>query len=78
MSDTQPQLYWALTVTLKKVISDGWKTTTTERSMLGWMEATTEDEAVGKFLRKCQKENPGYMAGTVLLLQLPFVLKSDE
>lgn len=78
MSDTQPQLYWALTVTLEKSASDGWQATTAKQQMLGWMEGASADEAVGKFVRKCLRDNPGYTAGDVLTLQLPFVLKSDE
>jgi hypothetical protein len=61
---------WALAVTLEKVDIDGWKTTTTQRQMLGSRFCESEDEAVGSFLRECLMQNQGFKAGQVLALRI--------
>lgn len=61
---------WALAVTLEKVDIDGWKTTTTQRQILGSLFCESEDEAVGSFLRECLTQNQGYKAGQVLALRI--------
>ena len=61
---------WALAVTLEKVDIDGWKTTTTQRQMLGSRFCESEDEAVGSFLRECLTQNQGFKAGQVLALRI--------
>ena len=69
---------WALAVTLEKADIDGWKTTTTQRQMLGSRFCESEDEAVGSFLRECLTQNQGFKAGQVLALRINWPNGMDE
>lgn len=49
----------------------GTQTTTTSVQMLGTKVASSEEEAIGSFIRDCIRENPGYKAGFPLMLSVP-------